>query len=286
MKPFDQNEPSNHPDNDFQAPVVPPDLQYLHDVEIGMGGDRTLKMEICYPKPAPPEPWPVLIYIHGGGWNHGSKNQHANKIIGYAKRGYVGVAIEYRLTPEGAVFPAQIEDCKLAVRYLRAHAQKYHLDPDRIGVWGSSAGAHLASLLGTLPPGKFEGTGGWENYSSRVQAVVDWFGPADFTSEFADQWRSLIALLGKKPSEDPEWAKAAMPGTYASDDDPPFLIMHGTNDTVVPFADSQSFYQCLIDAGVDATFIPVEGAGHGFSDYPEASQKAWEFLERHLKKKK
>jgi len=276
---------SSAANDNFKAPLVPPDLQYDHDVEIGMGGTRTLKMEICYPKTAPPEPWPVLIYIHGGGWNHGSKNEHANKIVGYAKRGYVGVAIEYRLTGE-ATFPAQIEDCKLAVRYLRAHAEKYYLDPDRIGVWGTSAGAHLASLLGTLPSGTFEGTGGWANYSSRVQAVVDWFGPADFISDLkqADRFSSLVALLGKRPSADPEWAKKAMPGTYASSDDPPFLIMHGTKDTTVPITQSQTFYQSLIEAGVDATFIPVEGAGHGFSDYPEASQLAWEFLATHLKK--
>lgn len=268
---------------EFVYPAVPSDLQYLHDVEIGNGGNRTLKIEICYPKTVSSTPWPALVYIHGGGWNHGSKDLHAKKIIGYAKKGYIGVAIQYRLTGE-AIFPAQIEDCKLAIRYLRAHAEHYHLNPNKIGVWGTSAGAHLASLLGTLPEGKFEGTGGWTSYSSRVQAVVDWYGPADFTTQFANDYSSVTALLGVNAFADLEKARSVMPGTYASSDTPPFLIMHGTADKTIPFTDSETFYNTLIEAGVNATLIPVEGAGHGLAAYPWASNTVWKFLDQHLKK--
>lgn len=268
-----------------QAANIGSDKVLYKDVPIGKGGDVTLKIDIVTPKEKPEKPLPVLVYIYGGGWNHGTKNDHTNKIAGYVDKGYIGVALEYRLTDK-TTFPGQLEDCKLAIRYLRANGDKYFMDTDRIGVWGSSSGSHLAALLGTTGDVKeLEGNGGWEGYSSRVQAVVDWYGAADFTTEFANNWSSVSKLLGKNAFAVPDKAIAAMPGTYASKDDPPFLVMHGDKDQTIPYYDSVVFAQALKRAGVDLTFKIVKGAPHGFADFPDAAVMAWDFLDKKLKNK-
>lgn len=268
-----------------QAANIGSDKVLYKDVVIGKGGDVTLKMDIVTPKEKPEKPLPVIVYIFGGGWNHGTKDDQTNKIAGYVDHGYIGVALEYRLTDK-TTFPGQLEDCKLAIRYLRANGDKYFMDTDRIGVWGSSSGSHLAALLGTTGDIKeLEGTGGWEGYSSRVQAVVDWYGAADFTTEFANNWSSVSKLLGKNAFAVPDKAIAAMPGTYASKDDPPFLVMHGDKDETIPYYDSVVFAQALKRAGVDLTFQIVKGAPHGFAGFPDAAVKAWEFLDKNLKNK-
>lgn len=260
------------------------ELEWLHDVEIGKGGDKVLKMEILRPKKPPEEPMPALVYIHGGGWNKGSKDDHVQKIASFVDRGYIGVSIQYRLTHE-AVYPAQIEDCKLAIRYLRAHAEENHMDPERIGVWGTSAGGHLAALLGTAGDVKeLEGTGGWQEYSSWVQAVCDWFGPTDFLEESASDHDSVIKLLGGKALENREKALSAMPGTYVSKETPPFLVMHGDKDGIVPYTDSIFLFEILKSAGVDVTLEIIKGAAHGFQDFPEATERVWSFFGKHLKK--
>lgn len=219
---------------------VPEGVELYEDVLIGNAGTRPIYTSIAVPKTTPNAPVPVMVYIHGGGWNHGDRKQALASICSYVtKRGYIGVSLDYRLTPE-APFPAQIQDVKLAIRYLRAHAAEYHLDPNRIGVWGTSAGGHLASLLGTtgqitsgdtitLDTGHvvnvpdLGGNGGWQQYSDQVQAVVDMYGPADFTTNFANSYKSVKALLGGNNAFSvPDQARLAMPGTYASPDDPPF----------------------------------------------------------------
>lgn len=248
--------PPGEENTEFTPPLG---VTLYEDVEIGMAGGRAMYSSIAVPETAATEPMPVMIYIHGGGWNHGDRKQALNSICNYVlKRGYIGVSLDYRLTPE-APFPAQIQDVKLAIRYLRAHAAQYNLDPSRIGVWGSSAGGHLAALLGTtgdlvagdpvvLDTGvtvevpDLEGSGGWPEYSDKVQAVADWYGPADFTTTFANNYSSVTALLGGHRALDvPEQARLAMPGTYASPDDPPFWIRHGDADATIPYTDSVTF---------------------------------------------
>ena len=193
---------------------------------------------------------------------------------------------------------------KLAIRYLRAHAEQYHIDPSRIGVWGTSAGGHLASLLGTtgdltmedtvtldtgdtvhLPD--IEGTGGWPEYSTKVQAVVEWYGPADFTTDFADRYSSVTKLLGGHNALSvPIEARLAMPGTYATPDDPPFWIRHGDADATIPYTDSVTFADQLTDAGVPVVdFEIVPGQGHGFTGEAKAiaDAEAWAFMDQHVK---
>ncbi len=158
---------------------VPEDVEWVKDVEYGVGGERKLLLDIVRPKHPPAGPMPVLVWVHGGAWLGGDKSSGIWRLAPYAQKGYFCATISYRLS-QVAVFPAQIEDCKCAIRYLRAHARKYNIDADRIGVWGSSAGGHLVAMLGTAAEAKdLEGTGGWKAQPSKVQAVCDWCGPSD-----------------------------------------------------------------------------------------------------------
>jgi acetyl esterase/lipase len=188
-------------------------------------------------------------------------------------------------------FPAQINDCKGAVRWLRANAARYGLDPNRFAAWGASAGGHLVALLGTSGGvAELEGPVNGLKESSRVQAVVDWFGPTDlpqmgnFPSDIQHNAPDSpeSKLIGGPILENQDKARKASPITYVSKDSPPFLIMHGDRDRVVPFNQGEELYAALKKAGVDATFIPVKGAGHGFGG-PEVTTSVRGFLKRTLK---
>jgi acetyl esterase/lipase/TolA-binding protein len=246
----------------------PPNVEFLEGVKYGTGGNRPLRMHILRPKVAAKEPSPVIIFIHGGGWFEGHHNRGIGPLVHFAERGYLSATIEYRLSGE-AKFPAQIEDVKLAVRFLRAKAKEFHLDPERIGVWGQSAGGHLAALLGTSGGVKeLEGAGGWHRFSSRVQAVVDWNGPVDFLEPKEVELRAKSKddapdrLIGVPLQENRQKAVRANPVTYVSKDDPPFLIMHGDEDQVVSLSQSQLLYEALKSKGVDVTLNIIKGAGH------------------------
>ena len=213
--------------------------------------------------------------------------------------GYVVASVDYRFSQE-AVFPAQIQDCQAAIRWLRAHAKTYQIDPDRIGVWGGSAGGHLAALLGTAG-GKnaFPPLGENGAQSDRVQAVVDVYGPADFNTLMtqaaeatdvrnifafntpSDPYSSLIGVpLGTEKSK----SDAVSPAHYISQDNPPFLIFHGTRDTLVPLAQSEQFAAALEKAGVNVTLEVIPGAGHGGPEFqaPAVKQLTREFFNQHL----
>lgn len=221
-------------------------------------------------------PFPVLVWIHGGGWRGGTKDlAPGGTMVRQTARGYAVASIEYRLSRQ-ALFPAQIYDCKGAIRWLRANAAEYALDPDRIGVWGSSAGGHLASMLGvTGDESVLEGdTGGNLQYSSRVRAVIDLYGPANLLTMNAQSLPCSTIdhdapespeslLLGCPVQSCADRARLASPVSYVSADDPPFLLIHGTNDCSVPPGQSQELHGDLVDAGVDATLRLLEGAGHG-----------------------
>lgn len=272
-----------------RARVIPDDLELLRDVEFGKGGERALKIDILRLKQAPAGPMPVLVYIHGGAWRAGSKNDMPGLCIALAREGYLCASVEYRLSQE-AVFPAQIEDCKCAIRFLRAQAKEYRINPDRIGVWGHSAGGHLVALLGTTGDVKeLEGKGGWQDQSSRVQAVVDCFGPTDLTQmgdgpqiahNAPESPESL--LIGGSVLENKDKAAKANPITYVSKDDPPFLIMHGDKDPLVPLSQSEILLEALKKAGVDAALHVVKGAGHGFGGR-EIDEMTKAFFDKHLK---
>ncbi len=251
-----------------------------------------LKMDIYYPDSAN-EPWPVVIYVHGGGWVSGNKSAGAGMEDQPAltAAGFLMVSINYRLAPEYQ-FPAMIEDVKCAVRSLRAHADVYNLDPERVGAYGGSAGGHLVSLLGTSDTDAGWEVGEYLEQSSRVRAVVDMFGPADLAvSGFIAHSDNEAVVFGVTQDGDPRLVEAS-PVTYITPDDPPFLILQGEADTVVPPEQSQEFYDRLTAAGVEATLVMVKNAGHGFTPTgngpisptrQELTQDVVNFFIQHLK---
>jgi len=273
--------------------ALPDDVEVVRDVVFGTGGGTELALDIVRPKQLPPQRMPVIVFIHGGGWRSGDKGGGVRRLIPFAQKGYFTASINYRLTGI-ASFPAQIEDCKCAIRFLRANADRYHLDSARIGVWGSSAGGHLAALLGTSGGiDRLEGSGGWPGTSSRVQAVCDWYGPSDLVAMAKATRPGRVGaaspqgkLLGGAVQDQRERAAKASPVTYVSSDDPPFLIVHGTDDPVVPYSQSVILAEALKAAGVEATLVPLEGAKHGGQEFssPQVTNAVVAFFEHHLKK--
>lgn len=253
-------------------------------------------LDLYLPDPPSGTPLPLMIWIHGGAWFAGSQ---ANPPVLYlVNEGFAVASIQHRFSSQ-AIWPAQAHDCKAAIRFLRAHAAEYNLDPNYFGVGGDSSGGHLAAFVGTSGDvSDMEGDLGNTNVSSRVQAVVDWFGPTDLTlMEQQSGPDSLIQhnapnspesrLLGGPVQERLELAGTANPLTYVDVDDPPFLIMHGTSDQLVPLGQSVILAKALIDAGVEeVTMQTIAGAGHEGPEFrsEESQQLIKEFLSRKLKR--
>ena len=268
-------------------PKLPDNVVLEADLEYGRAGERILKLDMIRPKDQGEKVLPVIVNIHGGGWQSGSKEGGRPVLAAYAATGnYVVISVGYRLTGE-AIWPAQIQDCKAAIRWIRANADKYHLDPKHIGAKGSSAGGHLVALLGVSGDVKeLEGNNGNPGVSSRIQCVVDFCGPSDFPN-FLDQKgaggkSSVIKLFGGPPAEHPKEAKEASPLTWVTKDAPPFMIVHGTEDATVPFAQGESLAAALEKVKAPVTFIRVEGAGHGGLNVEDVVQREQKFFERHL----
>lgn len=222
-------------------------VRVIDNIPYRQGGSDAWRLDMAMPENIGDERLPAIVIIHGGGWFAGSKQDRVYRslLLDYAFQGYVTISVEYRLTGE-APFPAQIEDVKCAVRWLRAHADKYHVDPKRIGVFGHSAGAHLALMLAmTSKSDSLEGNGGWEDYSSSVSAAAAGSTPTH-TRE-----RALT---------DSAWA----PITYVSDELPPILMIHGTEDEIVAVEEADDFVEKLKTAGMeDLTYLRIEGGNHG-----------------------
>jgi acetyl esterase/lipase len=268
--------------------VHPSGVKAFKDLEYGKGSGRGTLLDLYLPEKSD-KPLPLIVWIHGGAWMAGSKDG-PSPALRFTKDGYAVAQVGYRLSQE-AKFPAQIYDCKAAVRWLRANAAKYNLDSNKFVAWGASAGGHLVALLGTSGGvAELEGNDNDLKESSRVQAVVDWFGPTDFLhiGDAESDIRHTASdspeskLIGGAILENKDKAAKASPITYVSKDAPPFLIMHGDRDRTVPFNQSELLYAALKKAGVDATFVPMKGAGHGFGG-PEAIAPVQDFLRRTLK---
>jgi acetyl esterase/lipase len=256
--PFPTSSPGDVPQSPPKPGTHTLDLTYCIT-----GEGIKLGMDIYYPKDLQAQA-PAVVYVHGGSWSESDKNEIQSLISTrpLLDAGFVLVSINYRLAP-GHKFPAQIEDVKCAIRHLRANAQGYHIDAERMGVMGSSAGGHLAALLGLSDPGAGWDDGAYAGQSSRVQAVVDLFGPADLT------WLGRMSpwfasnVFGAAPGDEARLLSFS-PVSYVSPDDPPFLILHGTRDDVVPPSQSELLYERLQAAGVPSRLVLVENAGHGF----------------------
>ncbi len=241
--------------------LVPPGTRVEKNIAYVKDGHERQRLDIYLPAKGD-GPFPVIIWLHGGGWIRGSKdNCHAAPLTA---QGYAAVSMNYRFLQQ-APFPAQLDDCKAAVRWLRANASKYHLDPDHIGVMGASAGGHLAALLGTTAGSKEVPEHGEHlDRSSKIQAVIDQFGPLRINNDQTNKSKVL---------------------SYITKDAVPFLIVHGDADKSVPLAGSEQLTAALKQAGADVTLHVVKGGGHSGQIYftDEMMTMYRKFFDKHLK---
>lgn len=259
----------------------------LENIPYVDGGTDKQRLDLYLPPDGNATRHPLLVWIHGGGWAGGSKRDCPAK--GLLAHGFVVASVEYRFSQD-AIFPAQIEDCKSAIRWLRAHAAEYGIDPEKVAVWGASAGGHLVALLGTTGGSKLFDKGANLEQSSRVQCVIDFFGPTDFlhygeNSENFQQTNNLVAkLIGGPIAQHQEAAKLASPLYFVSKDSAPFLIMQGDSDNLVPLQQSQVLHAALDKAGVENTLKVLPGSGHGGAAFgsPESLKLMADFVARHL----
>jgi acetyl esterase/lipase len=271
---------------------VPASVKVIRDIEYAKINDTSLTLDIYRPADAK-TPLPTIVFFHGGGWRKGNKS-NCTPAMGLPAKGYVVASINYRLSDK-AIFPAAVHDCKGAIRFLRAHAKDYFIDPNSMIAMGDSAGGHLAALIGTSGGVKdLEGTtGGNLDQSSNVQAVIDYYGPVDFISiidQKSDVKRGEIGapevqFIGGRTLEHKDVAIKASPLTYVSKDTPPFLIVHGDKDPRVPQEQPREMLDAVKNAGVEASLHWVKDGSHGFNAAQTAAllPVLLEFLGKHFK---
>lgn len=268
---------------------APDGLTVLNDVECGKGGDQVLKLDLAFSTQRQGTS-PCVLLIHGGAWRGGRKDDTfmTAMLFEFAKAGYVVASVQYRLCPKHP-FPAQVEDVKCAVRFLRAHAGTYQIDSKRFGAVGFSAGAHLAMMLGaTNASDNLEGSGGWADQNSQVQAVVSFFGPTDLAADdLPEVSRGLVRdFLGGTLEDKPDAYRQASPVNFLDESDAPLLMFQGTKDPLVPHTQVYRMTEAMTKAGVPGRAELLFGAAHGWlgKDLEETKQKTFEFLDRQLKK--
>lgn len=262
-------------------------------IEYASPGGETLLLDLRVPDGAGPHP--VIVYLHSGAWIMGDR--FGGPAVRQASRGYAVASIEYRLAPDH-IWPAPVEDTKAAIRWLRANAARFHLDPDRIGIFGTSAGAHIGSVAATSAGVPWlEGLSlGNPQFSSAVRAVVDLYGPTDLLRIEEDKlpcipldgnaaWMPMSQLMGCAIQECQEWTRTASPMSYVSPDDPPFLIMHGLLDCLVPYQQSIALNDALAFAGVDSQLVLLPKGDHGGRAFDDPAIHAMidTFLDTHLR---
>lgn len=268
-------------------------IEIRRDLPYAAGGNRFQMVDVYLPKRRNTErPLPVIAFVHGGGWVGGNRQFFTARACDYAATGdYGAVCIGYRLTSE-ATWPAQIHDCKAAVRWIRGHAKELNLDGERIGLFGGSAGGHLVALLGTS--GNVTALDGdlgeFTNLPSRVRCVVNICGPADLTKPVSTSrtGREMLAglvtkLLGGPIEEKAETAREASPITYVSAATPPILTIHGTKDSLVDFQQSVLFDEALRKAGAKSLLVPMQDVDHSFSAGDETLGRIRKFFDIELR---
>jgi acetyl esterase/lipase len=278
-----------------KGPKLPEGTTEHRDLRYGEHKERNT-LDLFVPKSD--KPLPLIIWVHGGAWQGGSKAGN-NPALQFLAKGYAVAAINYRLS-QHAIYPAQIQDCKEAVRLLRASAKKYNLEPDRFGAWGASAGGHLVALMGTTAGEKdlARADSPRKDVSDRVQCVVDFFGPIDLTRMAAQAGPNSkldhdapnspeSKLVGGPIQENKKKAATANPINFVDKDDALVLMLHGDADPLVPLGQSEIFLDALKKAGVAAELVVIKGGGHGGAGFgsKENLQKIESFFDTHLKKR-
>ncbi len=283
------------------SPPNPPEgVRAVRDIEYTQTPQGSLVLDVYIPEKATDKPFPVVIYFFGGGWQVGNKNQVGQmNELSLAKNGYAVVSINYRKSHVDT-FPAQIHDCKAAVRWIRKHAEQYNLDPNKIGAMGGSAGGHLSALLGTSGDDVLiEGDVpvGDEQYAGPIQAVVNLFGPTDMAQIEAQRLplgmhvamkkgQPVFNLFGGLVEDSPDLVQQANPISYIKPGMPPFLIIHGEQDRIIPIGQSEILHEALQSSGNTSELIRLKGKGHlsisAFKSEPVFS-RIRDFFDLHLK---
>jgi acetyl esterase/lipase len=266
---------------------VPAGVVYERDIEYGAGGGQPLRLDLARPEQLP-QAAPCVVVIHGGAWRGGDKKGHTDLIFKFAQAGYVAVTVQYRFCPQNP-FPAQIEDVKCAVRFLRAQSDRLGVDPRRIGAIGFSAGAHLAMLLGVMgPQDGLEGQGGWADQASQVQAVVAFFGPTDLAADDLPAVSKTLVkdFLGVAAMENPQAAARASPVSYVTRGDAPLLIFQGTRDPLVPHTQAYRMVEALTAAGVPGRVELLVNASHGWKgeELDHTVEQSFRFFDLRLRR--
>ncbi len=258
-----------------------------YDVPFTTAGGGELRIDIA--QPAMGEgPFPAVLVLHAGAWHEGGREENHRYLSALARKGYVAASPQYRFCPKDT-FPAQLEDVKAAVRFLRSNSKALKVDPEKIGAMGFSAGGHLALMLGMTGPGDgFDGVAAKGVPSARIQAVVDFFGPTDLAAKnFSEMARGFVqCLIGGSATEKPEAAAKASPVTYVGAGDAPVLVFHGSKDTLLPPSQAVELMEKLTAAGVPGRVEFILGAEHGWQG--EEWERTWketiEFFDARLKK--
>ncbi len=267
---------------------VPDNVIFEPDIEYANPDGQHLQLDLARPKSGA-GPFPAILCIHGGGFRAGARQSYDGLCLRLAEQGYVSVTVSYRLAPKYQ-FPAAIHDVKAAVRWMRANAKKYNIDPDRIGVTGGSAGGHLAQFLAvTAGVKQFEGDGGNPEQSSRVACVVNYYGPSDFTKSYGksvDAAQVLPLWLGGDLEKARQKHITASPLNWVTPNAAPTLCIHGTEDKYVAHEQAVWMIDRLKACGVEAELLTLQGAGHGFKgkDAETAEKAMLAFFAKHLKK--
>ncbi len=267
-----------------QEQQPPEDVREIKDIEYGRVGDRALTLDIDLPK-HPRGPVPGLIFIHGGAWKGGERTIYHYYTRRFAQRGYAAATVSYRLSGE-ATYPAAIHDVKCAVRWMRAHAAEYGIDPERLAAIGGSAGGHLAMMIGYCDAPHLEGDAGHAGVSSEVAAVVNFYGPVDLTTEMGQKASVVKQFLATSYDQNPKRYEEASPLTHLDAHDPPTLIVHGTLDDVVPVDQADLLAKRLGELGIAHEYARLEGWPHTLDAARPANDYCQElmlrFFDEHL----
>lgn len=275
----------------FSASAEKTDLQVVRDLNYVGGDNPRQTLDLILPTAKAGKPRPIVVFIHGGGWRQGRKENGQRFLQPLVQGGeFAAASINYRLSQE-AIWPAQIHDCKAAIRWIKANAAKYNIDPDRIAISGMSAGGHLASMIGSTGiKSPLEGKLGQHlEHSSHVQCVINLFGPSHFVTlddkqdilNTRNPSPAVVRLLGTEPKQQLANARSASPTSHIDKNDPPVFIAHGDKDPLVPYKQSIAYEQQLQKGQVDCTLVKVQGAAHGFNS-PEVNRRMLAFLQKHL----
>lgn len=282
---------------DEPAKTADPAYSERNDVPYTKVNGVELKLDLMVPN-GPKEPTPAVLVIHGGAWRGGNKRDCRFVMPEFARRGYAAISPQYRFCPKDP-FPAQVEDVKAAVRWVKSHAKEYNIDPDRVGAIGFSAGGHLAMMLGlTGPADGLEGAGtgaaaatattGSEAPNTRIKAVVNFFGPTNLAADdLPDISKSLVKdFLGGTPAEKPEAAAKASPVTYVTRDDPPILTFQGTRDPLVPPTQATKLAEAMTQATIPGRVELLIGAEHGWkgAELERTKAETFAFFDQYLKR--